>query len=267
MNIYEFINSKAIRNHLKEINYEFTSMEAAYIVWHSKQHSQKEKFLAWEWILKNMDNHEVDFWGIDIFTLMNQCMKIDKKLSDRNISRFSHSDVKRVLSEEEQDIYFMFDYMGINIPAPFVKGDIVSTKDGTPLILMQKSGGERNMNKFECDEVETWNDMIYRGYIFDKGEEAIKYVCAEDGESFLSLDYYRGQLKGKEKILKLLSNYYKNQFDPSILINTYISLNSENVNDEYNWKWIHVIDEEELKKSDLFEVFPICKRESRNLPF
>lgn len=74
----------------------------------------------------------------------------------------------------------------------------------------------------------------------------------------------------EQGIVEKFDNFYHwciYEFDPSILINTYISLNSENVNDEYNWKWIHVIDEEELNKSELFEVFPICKQESRNLPF
>ena len=33
MDVYKFINSKDIREYLKKINYEFTPVEAAWLIW------------------------------------------------------------------------------------------------------------------------------------------------------------------------------------------------------------------------------------------
>lgn len=56
MDFLKFINSNAIRNHLKEINYEFTADEAAFVVWANDNKTIKEKHLAWEWIIHNMED-------------------------------------------------------------------------------------------------------------------------------------------------------------------------------------------------------------------
>ena len=54
MNIYDFINSNAIRNHLKDINYVFTPMEAAFVVWQSKTHTMKQKHEGFQYIIDTM---------------------------------------------------------------------------------------------------------------------------------------------------------------------------------------------------------------------
>lgn len=41
--IYEFINSKAIRNHCREIKHKFSSVEAAYLIWASENHTIEDK--------------------------------------------------------------------------------------------------------------------------------------------------------------------------------------------------------------------------------
>lgn len=51
MGFLEFINSKAISNHLKEINYEFKPMEAAFVVWQSKTHTMKQKHEGFQYII------------------------------------------------------------------------------------------------------------------------------------------------------------------------------------------------------------------------
>lgn len=52
MDILQFINSKDIRNHLKKINYQFTTLEAAWLIYHSYNHSVYEKFNAYEQLMK-----------------------------------------------------------------------------------------------------------------------------------------------------------------------------------------------------------------------
>ncbi len=52
MDILQFINSKDIRNHLKKINYQFNTLEAAWLIYHSYNHSVYEKFDAYEQLMK-----------------------------------------------------------------------------------------------------------------------------------------------------------------------------------------------------------------------
>jgi len=54
MDIYKFINSRDIREHLKNINYNFSSLEAAWLIWKSKYTTISEKHEAWKEIIKTM---------------------------------------------------------------------------------------------------------------------------------------------------------------------------------------------------------------------
>lgn len=262
MNIYDFINSKSIKEYLKKTEYNFNSLEATYIVWQSQKHSKKERYCAWEWIIHNMNDYELTNLSKGLFEALKQYMTIDKKLTEKKISP---SYARERLGADDNAIYSMFNSMWINIPTPFTKGDIVSHSDGIPIVLIQKCGRERTINKFECENGQTWYDMIPHGYIFDKRKNAVQYVVAE--ESYLSLDYYEGQLQDGSKILLLLSNYYKNHFDPAILMNTCLSLANGDIENTQNWTWIHDMINEEIEKSDIFNIFPICKQESENPPF
>lgn len=48
MNIYSYINSKDVREHLQNIEYHFTALEAAFIVYHSTQINLLEKITVWK---------------------------------------------------------------------------------------------------------------------------------------------------------------------------------------------------------------------------
>lgn len=54
MNTFDFINSIDIRDHLKNIGYKFTPLEAAWLVWQSKRHTLNEKHNAWQEIIDTM---------------------------------------------------------------------------------------------------------------------------------------------------------------------------------------------------------------------
>lgn len=60
MDFLKFINSDAIRNHLSEINYEFTPMEAAFVVWQSKTHTMKQKHEAFQYIIDTMPDSPIE---------------------------------------------------------------------------------------------------------------------------------------------------------------------------------------------------------------
>lgn len=53
MNYYNFVNSRDIKDYLKEIKYEFSPLEKAYIVYQSNHHTIKEKFDAFQDIIDN----------------------------------------------------------------------------------------------------------------------------------------------------------------------------------------------------------------------
>ena len=54
MNYDRFINSKDIRDYLRQIGYSFTAPEAAFLVWQCRNATLKEKFAAWREIIETM---------------------------------------------------------------------------------------------------------------------------------------------------------------------------------------------------------------------
>lgn len=54
MNILHFIDSRDIREHLEKIGYQFSTLEAACLVDHSRTAAMQERFDAWEEIIATM---------------------------------------------------------------------------------------------------------------------------------------------------------------------------------------------------------------------
>lgn len=65
MNIYEFFNSRDIAEHCRNISYEFTAVEAAYLIWHSNHHTLVEKHEAWQKIIDTMSDEPLKSKWID----------------------------------------------------------------------------------------------------------------------------------------------------------------------------------------------------------
>lgn len=59
MNYYKFINSKDIRTYLEKIEYKFTSLEAAWLIWQSQCSSLEEKHIAWNELIATMPDCEI----------------------------------------------------------------------------------------------------------------------------------------------------------------------------------------------------------------
>ena len=66
MNIYEFVNSRDIREHWQNIGFVPNALESAWLVYQSNNHTIEEKHEAWRWIIANMPDCEVA--GKDIET-------------------------------------------------------------------------------------------------------------------------------------------------------------------------------------------------------
>ena len=54
MDLFRFIDSKDIREHLRQIGYSFTAPEAAFLVWQCRSVTLKEKIAAWRTIIETM---------------------------------------------------------------------------------------------------------------------------------------------------------------------------------------------------------------------
>ena len=59
MDIMEFINSKAIREHCKKIGHEFSDLEKAYLINQSHNHTIEEKCTAWQELLNTAEDFKL----------------------------------------------------------------------------------------------------------------------------------------------------------------------------------------------------------------
>ena len=75
MNIYRFIQSKSVREYLEKINYTFSSLEIAYIIWQCPDATLTERFDAWQEIIDTMpdaslpDSMEISCFGVRVSQL------------------------------------------------------------------------------------------------------------------------------------------------------------------------------------------------------
>ena len=60
MNVYRFINSKDIREHLETIKYPFGSLEAAWIIYQCRFASLEEKHAAWRELIRTMPDCAIE---------------------------------------------------------------------------------------------------------------------------------------------------------------------------------------------------------------
>ena len=60
MDILRFINSKAIRNHLKKIGYKFSSLEAAWLIYQCHDATIEEKHKAWNELIETMPDCAIE---------------------------------------------------------------------------------------------------------------------------------------------------------------------------------------------------------------
>lgn len=325
MNVLEYINSRDIKEHLKQIKYKFSPLESAYLIWQSKNHSVEDKHFAWETLIQTTQDEKVDkeLYYVDTSSLHNflkKYMEIEKSLIDEFYRQDDNSiyvyktcwinhefstecddvfkdfdicfkeatydteDVEKIiftkksfcnkagghskmikltfspdkkllevyhiafLEEKEFEINRAFEEMWFDIPTPFEKGDIVYVPNGLvrgcpptkyPFVLT-------NICYWGLDEEKLNNrrkrfsdmDMTANGY-FQNEYGQLYGECMHD---YLDIEYYTEELKGTEKILKALSNYFKGKIDVSLLMNSYSIILKENETKEHR-KYLGFTDE------------------------
>lgn len=60
MKFYRFLNSKDVRMHLEAMEYQFSPLEAAWVVYRSKNAALQDKHKAWRSIIETMPDTEID---------------------------------------------------------------------------------------------------------------------------------------------------------------------------------------------------------------
>lgn len=85
MDIFRFINSKDIRDYLRKRNYEFNSLEAAWLIYQCRNATISEKHKAWAELIQTMPDCKIDeraktapFESLHAF--LKQYMEIENKL-------------------------------------------------------------------------------------------------------------------------------------------------------------------------------------------
>ena len=326
IDICDFIDSKAIREHLKKIGYKFSADEAAYVVWQSVKHSMSEKHSAWNQIIDTMEDVDLskfvnqayngdcainteEYYSLHYF--LERYMETENKLveigtSNENKAVFSFKiyyegdtntcedrrlfsnfedlcdalewegnifhplncvyikkqwinsetrcpklielkfspdmelydlyNYSYVLTDMEEGIMNVFEEMWFDIPTPFQKGDILyEDKTGvvgrkcweSPFVLeciFYRNQNENGAKKGKNDHI---FDMNACGYFLN---EEIQNLCCRCIHRYLQLDYYDKELKGAEKMLKVMSNFFKGNIPVSLLINAYGILINEGQN-------------------------------------
>ena len=158
-------------------------------------------------------------------------------------------------SEEEKAVLLYKEWMWVDIPVPFKRGDVVYS------VTNRRKRNKSRQDLMVVDHIQVWSveDWKANGFVDNKkypfnsanfefiqerlnshkeiGDESdmclygtivFEYgiISYDHVFPYLDFEYYRGDYKG-EKIIKLLSNYYKGEIDEELLLNAYFILRSE----------------------------------------
>ncbi len=80
MNIFRFINSDDIRKHLINLNYEFTPVETAWLVWQCYNATLEEKHEAWQGIIDTMPDCAIDETNKSLHSFLKEHMEAENRL-------------------------------------------------------------------------------------------------------------------------------------------------------------------------------------------
>ena len=305
MNIFDFINSKDIKEHLKNINYQFNSLEAAWLIYQCNKITIKEKHEAWNELIKTMPDCKIEkrFNTLpqeSLHNFLKEYISVEESLINDFLTpsedcvytvewneenswisedmifktfeavrnhilkeyedwgrKYIYRIAKRKLESKEYTIvyfdinnqpyacdvyecadnisdifYGVFEGLWFDFPTPFKKGDILCEYDKSgnetdgfcrgPFVMIgitNKNANDRIRKNGDISDMNAW------GYF--QNEDATVYY--EVMFSYMNLEYYRGELSGKRRILKAFSSFIKEEITEALLCNAYhYFINEEN---------------------------------------
>lgn len=93
MDIYRFIDSRDMREHLQKLNYSFTAPEAAFLVYWCKSATLNEKIAAWREIIDTMPNCAMaGRLNLETIPDFHQFLRDYIDLQERDLRRFKEPD-------------------------------------------------------------------------------------------------------------------------------------------------------------------------------
>ncbi len=196
-NIYKYINSEDVRNHLRNIDYSFTPAECAYIVGISKNVNFREKKNAYE----------------EIINTTPDCLVGDKSLHEFLKARMQDEEDPMRDVDKAETFELFFSALPLQFPLPFQKGDV----------LMNCTARIQTPFAFSGEYADDWtakNGSKINGYISgynyeDFGAIMTSYHRGLDCErcTIKRKKYAFPQDEKEDVILLLLSAFQKGKFD------------------------------------------------------
>lgn len=136
---------------------------------------------------------------------------------------------------EENNDFLDIDNIFLNIPTPFKKGDILISKNktiknckeyGKIFVLDYLCTWKDNLEKILAKGNYDSSDMIGYGYgLIDENSTDFVMDHKLDYDSF---EYYDGELKGNNRILKDISSFLKGKISLDLFIHAYDAFKAEN---------------------------------------
>ena len=91
MDIYNFINSKDIDRYLRSINYEFSPLECAWLIWQSRRATVNDRHEAWSEIINTMPDCEIPNYKDSLHTFLRNLISAEKNAVQRFFEKTEHS--------------------------------------------------------------------------------------------------------------------------------------------------------------------------------
>ena len=200
MDIYSYINLKDIRENLRNTEYEFNTLQAAWLIYFCNRLTLEEKQSALPELISTKQNYE---------TL---------KRWNENVVDIIHSDI--ITDEMYYILDCSFEELWFDFPTPFEKGDIVwlPPKDynkeqyGFVTLILDELGYFNPLQHVVHSG--DYTDMVFSGYFVEPDGTVYHDVLF----NYMDLEYYPGPYEGIERIFPAFSKYVKGEIDLGLFL-------------------------------------------------
>lgn len=221
MDILEFVNSRTIRDYLKDIDFKCDSMQAAWLVYQNRYKTYDQKHEAWQWIIDNMPDCSMPERRYSApRPSLHDYLKGLMEYRDKNKKRILQHNLPKNMTEEEEDLLKdAFESRWYCFPTPFKRGDIVYDCRYDPhdrdyctgtFVLAGIDNEDNENNRQNHDS----SDMTAYGWFQEKNGT----IYSEVMFNYMDLELFRGHLDGQERLQIALSNYIKGNISEELLL-------------------------------------------------
>ena len=227
---------------------------------HTARHESLHQFLKeyirtedeiLDWFFRDEKDaiYNCEFWeyamwcpGGEYFDSFQKCLKA---YTDRRLGKMTFKITKQILNSDQctyvifsadneplkfdtswypeggdEILYGVLGGLEFDFPTPFTKGDILCESEVYEMNPSLRADLFVITDLPACSKNESYRDgcrMKVWGF-FLKYDGTLQY---EDMYNYMNLEYFRGELSGKKRILKALSNHIKGEIDVGLFANAY----------------------------------------------